>query len=51
MWNGNLVIDAVAHAYDFVESNRVEDCSPEEYAGLIKFVYDLGPGSRDSSGP
>jgi hypothetical protein len=51
MWNGNLIIDAVAHAYDFVESNRVEDCSPEEYAGLCKFVYNLGHAPLESTEP
>jgi hypothetical protein len=51
MWNDNLVIDAVAHAYDFVESNRADRCSPEEYAGMIKFVYDLGHGPLESREP
>jgi len=49
MYNGNLVIDAVAHAYDFVDSNRVDDCTPETYAGLLDFVYHLGHTSLEST--
>ncbi|MEZ5102382.1 MAG: amidohydrolase family protein [Thermoleophilia bacterium] len=51
MWKGNLVVDAVAHAYDFVEENRKPDCPPELYKGLAKFVYDLGHGPMESREP
>ncbi len=51
MWNGNLIIDAVAHAFDFTESNRLDDCPPEVYGSLAQFVYDLGHGPLESREP
>ena len=34
-----FVIDAVAHAYDFSDENRIATCEPERYAGLQQFAY------------
>ena len=45
MWNGNLVIDAVAHADDFVDPNRVEDYAvhfEREIRTRLEAVPDVG---------
>lgn len=46
-----LVIDAVAHAYDFSDDNRIPECTPERYAGLQHFAYQLGHISTESQEP
>ncbi len=39
MWNGNLVIDGVAHAYTFEDENRLASCPPEVYNGLVDWIH------------
>ena len=46
-----FVIDAVAHAYDFSDENRIATCEPERYAGLQQFAYQLGHFSTESLEP
>ena len=51
MIDGIFVIDAVAHAYDFSDENRIANCDPERYAGLQHFAYQLGHFSTESLEP
>lgn len=51
MIDGIFVIDAVAHAYDFSDENRMATCDPERYAGLQHFAYQLGHFSTESLEP
>lgn len=39
MWNDSLVVDGVAHAYDWVPDNHADGISAEEYAGVLDFFY------------
>ncbi|MGI9659633.1 MAG: amidohydrolase family protein, partial [Gaiellaceae bacterium] len=51
MINGQLVIDAVAHAYDFTPSNRTASCPPAEYDRFVTFVWQLFHASLESNEP
>ena len=51
MRNGHLVIDAVAHAYDFTPGNRTASCSPEDYERFVTFVWELFHASLESEQP
>jgi uncharacterized protein len=42
MWNGNLVIDAVGHTYDFSDDNRLDHVPVEAYDGFISWLYQYG---------
>lgn len=48
MIDGHLVIDAVAHAYDFSPGNRVDSCPPAEYDRFVTFVWELFHASLES---
>jgi predicted TIM-barrel fold metal-dependent hydrolase len=39
MWNDSLVVDGVAHAYEWVPENRAEGITDEQYAGVLDFFY------------
>jgi hypothetical protein len=39
MWKGNIVVDAVGHAYDFTPENRVEDCAVEVYDAVASYTH------------
>ena len=51
VFNGHLVIDAVAHAYDFTPGNRVASCSPAEYDRFVTFVWQLFHANLESQEP
>ena len=46
-----LVIDGVAHPYNWNDSNRLEHVSPETFQGLIDFVYYTGHAPVESLEP
>lgn len=39
MWNDSLVVDGVAHAYEWIPENRADGITDEEYAGVLDFFY------------
>jgi predicted TIM-barrel fold metal-dependent hydrolase len=51
MIDGKLVIDAVAHAYDFTPGNRVDSCPPEDYDRFVRFVWQLFHAALESDEP
>lgn len=51
MFGDDLVIDAVAHAYDFSKSNRVDTVEPEPYEGFITFIHAQLHGQMESTAP
>lgn len=51
MIDGHLVIDAVAHAYDFTPSNRATSCPPAEYDRFVTFVWQLFHANLESPEP
>ena len=51
MIDGHLVIDAVAHAYDFTPENRVDSCPPAEYERFVGFVWQLFHAALESKQP
>jgi predicted TIM-barrel fold metal-dependent hydrolase len=51
MWKGQLVIDAVAHAYSFGDDNRAEACPPDAYRNVIGFLYTLLHAPLESTEP
>ena len=42
MWNGNLVVDAVGHTYDFTADNRRPNVPIEAYDAFIAWLYGYG---------
>jgi hypothetical protein len=51
MVHGHLVIDAVAHAYDFTPENRAAVCPPAEYDRFVTFVWQLFHANLESQEP
>ncbi|MFB2598652.1 amidohydrolase family protein [Herbiconiux sp. P17] len=51
MWNGNLVIDAVGHTYDFRDDNRRSGISPNVFNGFIDWLYGYGHTPLESTEP
>jgi predicted TIM-barrel fold metal-dependent hydrolase len=39
MWNDSLVVDGVAHAYEWTPDNCPDTLSKEEYAGVLDFLW------------
>lgn len=39
MWNDSLVVDGVAHAYEWIPENRADGITDEEYLGVLEFFY------------
>ena len=48
MWNGNLVIDAVGHTYDFSTDNRRPNVPVAGYDGFIAWLYGYGHAPLES---
>ena len=51
MINGHLVIDAVAHAYDFTPGNRAASCPPDDYDRFVTFVWQVFHANLESHQP
>lgn len=51
MIDGHLVIDAVAHAYDFTPENRAESCPHDDYDRFVGFVWQLFHANLESRQP
>ena len=51
MIDGHLVIDAVAHAYDFTPGNRVDSCPLAEYDRFVTFVGELFHAGHEANEP
>jgi hypothetical protein len=51
MWNGNIVVDAVAHAYDFTAENRVEECAVEVYDAVASYTHTEVHAIAESTAP
>jgi uncharacterized protein len=39
MWNDSLVVDGVAHAYEWIPENAADGLSQEDYQGVLDFFY------------
>ncbi len=39
MWNDSLVVDGVAHAYEWIPENRADGIDDETYHGVLDFFY------------
>lgn len=39
MWNDSLVVDGVAHAYEWTPDNAADGLSAEDYHGVLDFFY------------
>jgi uncharacterized protein len=48
MVNDDIVIDAVAHAYDFREENRLPTFPSDAYQSVAHWLYNLGHGPLES---
>jgi hypothetical protein len=51
MWKGNIVVDAVGHAYDFTPENRVEDCAVEVYDAVASYTHTEVHAIAESEAP
>jgi hypothetical protein len=51
MWDESIVVDAVAHAYDFTPENRVRDCPPEIYDGVARYTHSEVHAIAESPAP
>jgi predicted TIM-barrel fold metal-dependent hydrolase len=39
MWNDSLVVDGVAHAYEWTQDNRADGLSAEDYTNVLDFLW------------
>lgn len=51
MWNDSLVIDGVAHGFDWSVDNRAEQLPPEAYHAFINGIYQFAHQGLESTEP
>jgi predicted TIM-barrel fold metal-dependent hydrolase len=51
MWNGSLVVDAVAHSFNWIPENRADSLTEEEYRRFLEFGWQQSHLAIESDEP